>query len=200
MEIKDFFDFRSQLLSSTVQARAVGLKNDENGISDHWNLIKGNYKGIDFPVIFKQECGKHLTDILDTGWPSLYLISNKLKCILEKNELTGWQVFPIKLYNQKGNEISGYYGFSITGQSGPTTYDNCEIIEKRMVPNGPICKFYKGVSIDNWNGKDFFTPEGTYETFITKKAADILKKHKITNLKLKNLADSEMDVDNILPE
>ena len=69
--------------------------------------------------------------------------------------------------------------------------NSAEIVEKRMVLQGPICKFYKGMSIDNWDGSDFFTPEGTYETFVTKKAADVLKKNKITNLKLINLADSE---------
>jgi hypothetical protein len=42
LEIKDFFDFRSRLLASTVQAHAVGLKKDVNGVNDHWNLIKGN--------------------------------------------------------------------------------------------------------------------------------------------------------------
>jgi len=182
----------SKLLSSTVQAHLTDLN------IDHLKLIKGNYQGIKFPLVFKQEYGNKLCDILDTGYASLYLISDRMKTVLEENKLTGWKAFPIELYDKKGNRISGYHGFSITGQSSPTTYDNCEIIEKRMVPNGPVCKFYKGVSIDKWDGSDFFTPEGTYETFITKKAADILKKNKITNLELINLADSEMDVDNIL--
>jgi len=198
METKDFFDFRSRLLSSTVQAYAVGLEKDENGMNNHWNLIKGIYKGIDFPITFKQEYGKNLADILDTGWPSLYLISDRLKGVLEQNSLTGWKTFSIKLYDENGKEIPGYHGFSITGRCSPTNYNNREIIERRMVPNGPICKFYKGVSLDNWDGSDFFTPERTYETFITKKAADLLKKNKITNLKLINLADTETDVDDIL--
>ena len=53
MKIKDFFSF-----GSIIQASAVGLKTDENGVSDYWNLIKGKYTGIDFPVIFKQVYGK----------------------------------------------------------------------------------------------------------------------------------------------
>lgn len=197
MNAKDFFDFRSQLLSSTVQAYAVGLEKGENGIDNHWNLIKGIYQGIKFPVIFKQECGEKLKDILDTGWPSLYLISDRLKTILEEDDITGWKAFPIELYDKKNNEISGYHGFSIIGQCSHTNYDNCEVIERRLVPHGPVCKFYKGVSIENWDGSDFFTPEETYETFITKKAADVLRRKKITNLRLINLADSETDVDHV---
>lgn len=197
INIKDFFDFRSQFLSSTIQAHSVGLKKDANGINDQWKLIKGNYEGINFPVTFKQKYGKKLTDILDTGWPSLYLISDRMKTILEDSQLTGWQTFPIKLYDENGNEIPGYHGFSITGKCSPITYESCEIIEKRMVPNGPICKFYKGMSIEDWDGSDLFTPEGTYDTLISKKAADVLKKNKITNLNLINLADSETDIDDV---
>ena len=200
MDIKDFFSFGSKPLSSTIQASAVGLKADENGVSDYWNLIKGKYAGIDFPVIFKQEYGKKLTDILNTGWPNLYLISDRMKAILEENGLTGWQTFPIKLYDKKGNGIIGYHGFSIVGSCGPTSFAKSEIIEKRMVPTGPICKYYKGIFIDlnKWDESDFFTPEKTYQIIITKKSADILKKNKITNMRLENLAEYEMDVDSIL--
>lgn len=195
--MKDFFDFGSKLVSSTVQAHPIGLKDDENGKGSHLKLIKGDYKGIVFPVIFKQEYGKKLTDILDTGHASLFLISDRMKTILEENKLTGWKTFPIKLYDKKGKEITGYHGFSITGYCGPTNYEKSVIIEKKHVPTGPICQYYKGLSIDKWDGTDFFTPEGTYETFITKKAADVLKKNKISNMYLKNLADIETDIYNV---
>lgn len=198
MEMKDFFEFGDQLISSTIQAHAIGLKVGKNGLNDHWNLVKGNYEGIDFPVTFKQEYGKNLRDILGTGWPKLYLISDKLKAVLESNELTGWKTFPIKLYDKKGNEINGYHGFSMTGHCSRINYGKSEIIEKRLVPNGPVCKFYKGIVIDNWDGSDFFTPDETYHTFITKRAAEILKKNKITNMrKLENLTKSEIDVDDV---
>jgi hypothetical protein len=191
MEMKDFFEFDSKLVSSTVQAHSVGLKDD---LHDRWKLVKGDYRNIDFPITFKQDSGNKLCDILDTGWASLYLISERMKKILEENNLTGWQVFPINLYDKKGHEITGYHGFSVTGHSGPTSYEKSEIIEKRSVPEGPICKYYKGVFIDNWDGTDFFTPEGTYQIYITKKAADVLKKNKITNMYLTNLTECEINV------
>lgn len=169
----NFFNFQSQLLSSTFRAPPVNLRSGEK---EWYLLITGDYKNIDFPVIFKQTHGNKMRDILDTERPNIYLISDRLKVVLEQNGLTGWKSFPIKLYDKKGNEIFGYHGFSITGRSGPTSYDNCEIIEKRYVPNGPVCKFYKGVYINGWNGDDFFIPDGTVSIFITKKAADVLKK------------------------
>ena len=161
---------------------------------DHWNLIKGRYAEINFPVIFKQKYGKTLTDILDTGWPNLFLISDKMKAILEENKLTGWATFSIKLYDKAGNEIFGYHGFSITGQCGQVNYEKSEIIEKRKVPTGPTCQYYKGLSIDQLDGADFFTPDKTCQIFITKRAADVLKKNKITNMRLENLAEKETAV------
>lgn len=194
MEMGDFFNFRSKGVLTTIQAYPIGLKRRENELNDRWNLIKGKYEGIDFPVIFKQDSGKVFRDILDTGWPSFFLISDRMKVILEENLLTGWKTFPIKLYDKKESEIIGYHGFSIIGKSGPVTHEQSEIIEKRYVPTGPICRFYKGEYVDDWDGSDFFTPDKTYDIFITRKAADILTKNNITNMRLENLAEIEIAI------
>ncbi len=187
MEINCFFDFGSKLASSTIQAHPIELE------IDHLKLMKGDYSGVNFPVVFKQEYGKKFNDILDTGYAGFYIISDRMKSVLEENRLTGWNVFPITLYDKKGKEISGYHGFSVIGHCGPVIYKKSEIIEKRLVPTGPICKYYKGVWIEDWDETDFFTPKGTYQTFITKKAADVLKKNRVTNMYLVNLADIEID-------
>ena len=191
-----FFKFRSRMVSSTLQAGAPELKRDVDGEDKVWNLIKGKYEGIDFPVVFKQYDGKNLTDLLDTGWSSRHLISDRMKNILEENHLTGWKTFPIKLYDKKGNEILGYHGFSVTGRCAPIDYEKSEIIEKRLVPTGTLCKYYKGqhIDIDKCDGSDFFAPDDVYSVFVTEKAAIALKKYKITNLDLKNSLDAEIDV------
>jgi hypothetical protein len=200
MKVSVFFEFSSKLRMSTFQAGPVGLQKDKNGTYAHHNLIKGHYEEIEFPVVFKQDSGKNLTDILDTGHVSLFLISDRMKVILEENHLTGWKVFPIQLYDKKGNEIHGYHGFSFTGQCAPIDFEKSEIIEKIFIPHGPLYPYYKGVVVDDWDGSDFFTPKGTYETLVTKNAADILKKAKITNLELTNLADFEINMNDARPK
>ncbi|EKE24985.1 MAG: hypothetical protein ACD_5C00337G0002 [uncultured bacterium] len=197
METEDFLSFGSKLASTNVQVSAVDLKTDENGISDHSKLIKGQCDGINFPIVFKQKREGKFNDILDTGWANLFLISENLKNILEDRKLTGWNVFPIRLYGLSGNEIDGYYGFSIVGHSGPTNYDASELVEKRKVPNGPLSQYYKGLSFDMWDGSDFFTPDKTYQIFITKRAVEILKNHKITNLQTESLSEKEMPVSHV---
>ena len=200
MGINDFFTLDSKLLSSTFQARPINLKRDVDNNFQEWDLIKGNYAEIDFPVIFTQDHGKKLTDILDTGWPGLFLISDRLKKILEENKLVGWKTFPIKVYDKKKNEILGYHGFSITGRCGPIDYKKAEICERQSVPTRPFYKVYKGlyVGLDKWDRSDFFIPDESIFFIVTNKAAEILQKNKVTNLVLKNLSNVEMDVRDVL--
>jgi len=184
-------------LSSTVQVHSVGLEtvSTKDDLASEWHLILGNYSGFSFPIVFKQKYGKKLEDILDTGWPSLYIISDKMRTVLEENSLTGWKIFTIKVLDTKGQEIKGYHGLSIVGRCGPIDYNKSEVIEKRLVPNGPLSKYYKGlhVGLDNWDSSDFFLPEKNFGIIITQRAAELIKKYKITNIRLENLEEIETD-------
>ena len=199
MSIENFYTFSSKLSSSAVQVSPVGLKEfhpidpNKNYLFDEHKLIQGDYNNISFPVVFKQEYGKKLQDVLETGWAGLYLISYNMKVVLEDNDLTGWKTFETKVLDEQGQEIQGYHGLSITGRCGKIDYSQSEVIEKRLVPEGPLGKYYRGlyVGLDEWDGSDFFLPEKNFGTVITNRAAGILKKNKFTNIRLENLADIE---------
>ena len=200
MQIKDFFRFSDDTNTVTFRAGALDLKDDEEGVNDRDRLIIGKYEGITFPVVFKQFQGKKLLNILGTGWPGLYLISDKTKTVLEENHLTGWKTFPIKLYDKKENEILGYHGFSVTGRCGPIDYQKAEIVDRQRIPTGPVFKAYKGlyIGLDKWDGSDFFIPDKTLFRIVTTNAANILKKDKTLNAELTNCADFEMSVSSVL--
>ena len=194
MEMKDFYTFGSKLMTSTFQAAPVETDESQNDLIPlNKKLIKGNYQGIIFPILFKQEYGKKLADVLDTGHVSLFLISEKLKNALDSEKITGWKTYPVQVLDKKGSEVKGYYGFSIVGICGPIDYSQCEIFEKKNIPTGPLCKYYRGlpIGLDKWDGSDFFLPEGTCHIIITPKVVEMLKKNKFTNIELKNLADTE---------
>ena len=200
MEIKDFFRFTTIHSSSSFQASASGLGCNKDGVDDEYNLIRGEYGTIHFPVIFTQARGKKILDILDTGWPNLCLVSDKLKTILEEKELTGWKTFPIKLYDKKKNEIFGYHGFSVTGRCGPIDHTKAEIVDRQRIPTGPVFKAYNGlyVGLDKWDGSDFFIPEHSIYLIISKKTSDILKDNNITNTQINNLTEIETPARDIL--
>ena len=195
MNKETFYTFSSKLSSSTIQAHPINLsvKEDSFGHFDQHKLTQGFYNGISLPVIFKQEYGKKAEDVLDTGWVGLFLISNNLRDVLVENGFTGWKTFAVKLLDKYGNEIQGYFGLSITGRCGKIDYTKAEIIEKRIVPNGPLGKYYKGlpVGMDEWDGSDFFLPNNNYGILVKGKVAVALKKSKITNLRFENIADIE---------
>jgi hypothetical protein len=196
MDIEKFYILSSKLSSSTFQVHATGFdrKLDDNDLAVQWCLILGDYSQISLPVIFKHKYGKKLEDMLDTGWPSLYLISDKLKTVLEDNELTGWKTFAVQIFDKKGGRIQGFHGLSITGRCGEIDYNKSTIIEKNVIENGPTGKYYKGlhVGLDKWDGSDFFLPAKYFGIILTDKAAQILKKNKLTNIRLENLAEVEI--------
>lgn len=191
---QNFFEFSSKLISSTLQAHPIGLKKDINGIDEEWNLIKGKYKDIVFPVVFKQVYGKKYTDILDTGWPNLYLISKNMKIVFQENHLLGWETFPIKLYAKNGDEILDYFGLSITGKCIRENYNQSSVIEKKGIVEGSIIKFYKGIAIDGWDGSDLFSPSDSYSIYISCKAAELIRLNQFSNVELKNLGDIETEI------
>ena len=88
MYIKDFFRLGSKLASTTFQARPLGLRSYNAAIgevSDKIKLIEGDYNSTSLPVTFKQEDGKELRDVLDTGWAGLYLISDRMQSLSEEH-------------------------------------------------------------------------------------------------------------------
>jgi hypothetical protein len=193
MNISDFYDLRSKFGSKTFEAYPLKSSVARRKTNE---LFLGDYDGIDFPVIFKQESGSRFDDLLNTGTVSLYLVSEKLKILLEKNGLTGWKTFEIKVLDKKGIEVNGYYGFTVTGRCGKIDDSKGELITRRAVPDGPLAEYRKGlyVGLDKWDGSDFFCPEESLYFVTTKKAVDIIKANKISNVEFKILADIERAV------
>ena len=195
--ISDFFEFKSRLVSSTVQVFATGLQAvlvEGKKWDQEDQLARGEYERIIFPVVFQYECGRKWCDVLDTGWPGFYVISDRMKKVLEEHGLTGWGTFPVRILDKKGSEVSGYHGFSTLGRCGPVDWTRGEVIEKRLVATGPLTRYRRGLyaGVDRWDGSDFFLPENYGGPIVTRRAAEVLKASKLTNVELNNLADIEM--------
>ncbi len=193
MNIGNFYKLSSKLSSSTFQAHPVGVKTKEGGIGDYEKLTLGDYSNITFPIVFKQEYGSRLEDILDTGTAILFLISDKMKTILEDNKITGWKIFPIRVYDKGENEVEGYHGLSITGRCGPVNYNKSEVIIKSLIEGGEKSRYYKGfyAGLDDWDGSDIFLSRGLFSIIVTQRVREIVKKEKLTNARFENLSEVE---------
>ena len=188
VDINSFFIF-----GSNFSQVPVCVSNDKLEWDTNCRIVKGDYTGVELPIKFTQSSGKKWTDVLNPNSVSMYVVSERFIELLAENGVTGWKNYPIIIFDKEGKEVSGYTGFSVIGKCGKIDYSQSTIIEKRLVPEGPLGKYYKGlyIGLDKWDGSDFFLPEKNLGIIITSKAADVLKKSKFTNIRFENLTDIE---------
>ena len=127
------------------------------------SLICGNLSNVETPVVFHQTEGRVMRDFLDMRLLSAYLISSRVKNLFELNDVTGWTVYPIILYDKKGNEINDYYGFSVTGKGGYLSDDK------------------QSYNVKQWDGSDIFMVEHNI-IVITTRVMSLLKKNHVSAL------------------
>ena len=124
------------------------------------DLWFGNYPdNLDFPVEFIVDGGVKLRDVIDTYTPWLTLISDHVRQVFEDNELTGWKPYDVIVRRKSSEEITGFNGFSVTGQL-PEGWETGEV----KIP-------------------DFFRVEPAF-TVCTPKVLNVLKKNRINCFEL----------------
>ena len=127
MNINQFYWLEDCIPAITVQLTFEDSYFKQHGYVQK-RLLAGDYEGIKFPAVFIHYRGRRWEDILGVGWPTLYVISEKIKNIFEKNNLTGWKTFPVEVLNKRKKKMEGYYGMSITGKCGPVDDSKSEIV------------------------------------------------------------------------
>ncbi len=145
--ISNFYNLSSKLCNRTFQAHPLGLNWDKIE-----SLSRGIYMDIQFPIIFKQAQGNRLEDMLDTGTVCLYLISERLRTLLQNGGLSGWQTFDIKLLTKDDREIAGYYGFAITAAATGLTLTKGKLLKNSFCPTGRCGIIEKGFISGLTNG------------------------------------------------
>lgn len=118
--------------------------------------------------------GKILYDLIPYNNSRFFAISDRLKNILEENDIKGIRFFPIRIESI----YQLYFGIILTSKTGPIL--NREAFLKREEEN---IKF----DINTWDGCDIFTIEDTLLFVCTDKVYNLIKRHKITNVKIEPL-------------
>ena len=171
------FDVSPDLFEHAIK---YNLHGPESGREIHHQLLYGDENGIypeyiKFPVIYRNEKGKKMRDMLDMRFDgNCFLISDRMKVLMEENQITGWKSYPVIVYDKKGNEMLGYHGFTVTGKGGNTS----------------MLKPWAEIGMDErpsfilwdkclWDGSDVFRIWPNYLT-ITAKTMRLFKKNEIT--------------------
>ena len=91
MDYIDFYRFSSVAYATTIAACPdifeKAFAEGRNDFDRHCYrfLLVGEYEYYQFPIVFRQYDGKRLRDFLDTGWPPVYLISDRVVSLLKDN-------------------------------------------------------------------------------------------------------------------
>lgn len=191
MECLDFYRFRSIAYNTTLAASPdifeKAIAEGRNDFDRHCYrfLLMGEYEYYRFPIVFRQYDGKRLRDFLDTGWPPVYLVSDRVVSLLTENGITGWHNYPIQLFDKKANLIEGYSGFSILGKGGKYSKVwergyNKETHESFIESRGLY-------DLGQWDGSDIFMVHGGI--IITERVMKLMKANKVTAVEYEKLSD-----------
>lgn len=134
-------------------------------------------------------------DFIWTTWAGVFLISDRVRQLLEEEQITGWLTYAVELTDRQEGALSGYFGFAVTGRCGPFLPKKSEVVIKPPpVPGGRSAAHRRGLFFDpsTWDGSDIFCSEdGTGFVVATKRVVELVDRSRITNVAFETLADYE---------
>lgn len=162
MEKFYIFDARNTYNRSTIKIQSDVEYDTLKPITKDSLLVKNN--------IFTVEKGKKWYDLIEYADSTFFAISENVKELFEKENLTGWGCFPIKIKEHEDKNYFAFYVDAIVGEftNKDALLDNIdELIEFDM---------------STYKGTDFFSNKGTLLTACTLKVKEIVENNKITNI------------------
>lgn len=154
-------------------------------------LTYGDYRDwMQFPIVYHIVDGKRFRDFLELRWLYSYLISDRLKTLLEQAQVTGWKSYPITLYDKKGNLVEGYHGFTITGRAAQC--DNEDECDADLMKNPGRETVRPIFNLKNWDGSDIFRIAKS-KLVVTERVVKLMRANKIQAIDVHPL-EEEMDL------
>jgi hypothetical protein len=158
-----------------------------------WDLFKGRIS-LDRPLKLGIHSGGQFAHFLWSVFPPIVCISTDVVELLQTNGIKGWSTFPVEVYERKSELLSGYYGFSVIGGECRRDRSRSQIVTRQAVPGGEPFEVYKGLYFyeEDWDGSDIFWVKSYGGIVVTEKVYKILKRAKVTNVKLIPLPEVEL--------
>jgi hypothetical protein len=149
-------------------------------------------------IRFGRESGKKLLDWVGTGLVSTRLISVRLASAWRTAGVTGWDTFPVELFDAlehevEDDQIDGYAGLSVVGKSGAIDQGRHEVVIKPAAVGPALIKWARGLwfAIESWDGSDLFVPAESQMLIASAKAVEVLQAIRATNVTMTRLTEFE---------
>ena len=182
------------LLSRDFKREALQVTSGD--ITDEMSTLCGKYN-VDLPLNFTHYMGSRVFDLIETGWTSLFLLSERIFSAFEEHNISGWKKFPAKVHDKSGNLMDGFSLLSVVGKAGIIDNALSEVIWKDPpTPNGNPYQVRKGMYFDlnTWDGSDIFVLQGSLAIIVSQKVKDILEAINSTNVNLTPICEIESDI------
>lgn len=123
------------------------------------------------------------------------VFSTKVYSLLGTGNITGWETYPVEVFDRNGTELPGYHGFSVIGKECRRDRSRSQKITKQAVPGGEPFEVYKGLYFfeEDWDGSDIFLVQNNI-IVVTERVCALFKKNKIANVAFVPLPEVEIDV------
>ncbi len=161
---QQFYRFRSKDDKDYIRITTTIDYDSLDIISDKSNLV--NLQGT-----FRASEGTIAADVIRFENSLNFVISKKMKNLLDQNRITGWGDFPIKIEGIKDD----YFIFQNLSKAGHIL--NLDDVNNYVTEN-------REFDLNTWDGSDIFNLENTLLNVCTERVKDILEKAKITNLNI----------------
>ena len=192
-DFSHFFELADPFANQPLRLR---LHEDSKSLTNEqaYRLARGQPLDIGGSVRLRGYKGGPPRDFLWTAFPPLVCISQQLVDILTEHGFSGWSTYPVEVSDRKGKDLQGYYGFAVTGPSLDQDRERSSVVLKPPVVAGAKPReVYQGLYFDRaqWDGSDFFWVRGG--DVITKPVRDVLKRARVTNVRLLPLEEVEIN-------
>jgi hypothetical protein len=162
-----------------------------------WQLFRGELKP-SISVNFVVRAGGMITDFLWSTFPPLLCVSKRVIDIFTLNNYTGWNYYPVRVYDRINIELPDYFGLSITSDGGERDLSRSKVITKPPIVLGAKPRrMYQGFYFNEQKCgcSDIFRIGGAF-IIITDKVRKAMKHEHISNISFEPLPDIEMYVPN----
>lgn len=154
-------------------------------------LLRGNVV-LTEPMKFVRSMGIRLGDIISTELAVIWLVSDKIVELFQREGITGWKTYPVELTGKGGVPVTGYHGLAVTGRCGPI--DPRRSVLKTLpplVPGGEERRVRLGLyfDMDTWDGSDIFVATNNNRVIVVERVKELLERNNIRGCEFDRLTE-----------
>jgi hypothetical protein len=194
IDFADFFRLSDPVGNKPYRAE-IGMTSEEA-----WSVSRGEHVPAKRPIVRWAMGGAVPSDVIWTTLAAPLIISSRILDVLEAGGLSGWNAFPVTVYDKRQIEVPNYFILAIKGRCNPIDLSRSEVV-LREYPGGWFPEF-KGAYFpeESWDGSDLFMerPDSlgrfTMSRFATGRVIRALRQIRVINLSYESLVEDQVSV------